>query len=134
MALKANLGTRLGLIAAGHLALHSDEGWIGAETISKEYEVPLLYLLKIMQQMVKANVLRSKRGPHGGFRLARLAKEITLLEIIEVAEGPLAERNELTDMQTKDLFKPDLEETLNRGFEKATSVLGKATLGQMVGK
>jgi len=134
LTLKANLATRLGLIAAGHLALHPDEGWIRAETISEAYGVPQIYLLKIMQQMAKANVLRSKRGPRGGFTLARPAKDISMLEIIEAAEGPIADRSQLADMPGKDLFNPGLEEVLNRGFDKALTVLGKATLGQMAGK
>jgi len=134
MTLKMNLATRLGLIAAGHLALHPDEGWIRTEAISEEYGVPEFYLVKIMQQMVKANVIRSKRGPRGGFQLARPAKDISMLEIIEAAEGPIADRSELVDMQGKDLFNSSLEETVNRAFDKALSVLGKATLGQMVGK
>jgi len=129
-----NLGTRIGLIAAGHLALHPDEGWIRIETIAEEYEVPEFYLVRIMQQMAKANVLKGKRGPRGGYMLSRPAKDISMLEVIEAAEGPIAERNELVDMQGKDLFNPSLEETLNRAFDKAISVLSKATLAKMVGK
>ncbi len=131
--MKMNLATRLGLIAAGHLALHSGDGWVKVGTIVEEYGVPEMYLLKIMQQMVKANLLRSKKGPRGGFQLGRPAHEITLIEIIEVAEGPVDDRSELADMQEKALFNSSFEGVINRAFDKAVSILSKATLAQMVG-
>jgi len=132
--LKMHLGTRLALIAAGHLALHCEDGWIRSEQIAEEYNIPEMYLLKIMQHMVKANVLRSKRGFRGGFVLARPAKEISMLEIIEAAEGPIADRSELANMEGKNLFNSGLEDTVNRALDKGVSVFSKASLGQMVGK
>jgi len=131
---KMHLGTRLALIAAGHLALHYEDGWIRSEQIAEEYNIPEFYLTKIMQQMVEANVLRSKRGFRGGFVLARPAKEISMLEIIEAAEGPIADRSELANMEGKDLFNSGLEDTVNRALDKGVSVFSKASLGQMVGK
>jgi len=82
------LKTRLGLIAMGHVALHSDQGWIPGHSISNTYGLPELYLRKVMSDMVNANILKSRHGPHGGFQLARPAKDISVLEIIEAAEGP----------------------------------------------
>jgi len=48
-----------------------------AARVSKEYGIPLEYLMKIMQQLVRANILRSKRGPRGGFSLTRNPKDIS---------------------------------------------------------
>jgi len=47
------------------------------------------YLLKLVTKLVKAGVLRSLKGPTGGYRLARPARQITLLEVVEAVAGPV---------------------------------------------
>ncbi len=131
--MKISTKAHYGLIAAGYLAEQADEGWIMAETISAKYGIPTLYLLKIMQEMVKANVLRSKRGPGGGYTLARPAKEITLLEIIEAVDGPISTQLEIVELTKKAPFSIEMEKVCERAFEKAVSILSRAKLSQMVG-
>ncbi|SNT08117.1 transcriptional regulator, BadM/Rrf2 family [Anaerovirgula multivorans] len=46
------------------------------------------HLSKVMQRLVKANFIRSARGPKGGFALVKLPEEVTLLDIYEAIEGP----------------------------------------------
>ena len=65
--MKISRSTAYALLAVGYIAQHHDQKIILSQTISKEYNIPLEYLLKILQQLVKANVLHSKRGPRGGF-------------------------------------------------------------------
>ncbi|MFH1538770.1 MAG: Rrf2 family transcriptional regulator [bacterium] len=48
------------------------------------------HLSKVMQRMARGGYISSTRGPRGGFKLAKPAKSITLLEIFEQIEGPLA--------------------------------------------
>lgn len=43
---------------------------------------------KVLQQLVRAGLLRSKRGPSGGYALARPLSEISLLDVYEALEGP----------------------------------------------
>ena len=62
---------------------------VQAADIASTYDLPTAYAAKIMSQLAKAQVLRSDRGPRGGFRLARPAEKITLLEIFEAVRGLL---------------------------------------------
>jgi DNA-binding IscR family transcriptional regulator len=48
-----------------------------------------MYMLKVLKPLVSARILYSLRGAHSGYRLARSAQEITLLEIVEAVDGPL---------------------------------------------
>jgi Rrf2 family protein len=42
-----------------------------------------------LKRLAKAGVLMSLRGPRGGYRLARPAEAISLLEVMEISEGPI---------------------------------------------
>ena len=62
-----------------------------AAVLAEKYELPPAYSAKIMGQLAKVNILRSDRGPMGGFTLARPANKITLLEIFEAVHGQLGD-------------------------------------------
>jgi Rrf2 family protein len=49
------------------------------------------HLAKVMQRLVKAELVDSICGPHGGFLLGRPADQITLLDVYEAIDGPLGE-------------------------------------------
>src|SRR5262245_11942740 len=57
--------------------------------IAQKRGIPERFLLKVLKPLVSAGLLYSVKGPHGGYRLARTAKEITMLDVIEAVEGPI---------------------------------------------
>ncbi len=57
--------------------------------ISDEYKIPRSFLAKILQKLVRAKLVRSYRGVKGGFSLARQARDITMLDVVEAIEGKL---------------------------------------------
>lgn len=60
-----------------------------AGAIAERIQVSENHLSKVMQRLGHAGLVKSKRGPGGGFTLARPAEEITLLEIFETIDGPI---------------------------------------------
>lgn len=58
-----------------------------AAKLAEFHGVPAPYLSKHMQALVRAGICQSVPGPAGGFRLARPAKEVTLLDVTEAIEG-----------------------------------------------
>jgi Rrf2 family protein len=68
--------------------------------ISEEYKIPRSFLAKILQKLVKAKIVRSYRGVKGGFSLARQARDITVLEVLEAIEGKLALNICISDKKT----------------------------------
>ncbi|MBI9049711.1 MAG: Rrf2 family transcriptional regulator [Anaerolineaceae bacterium] len=58
--------------------------------IAKEKLIPPSFLAKIISQLSIAGIIHTSRGARGGVTLARSANEITLLEVIEAIDGPIA--------------------------------------------
>ncbi len=85
--MKLNISTGYGLLAVAYIAQNKDQGFIQSQDVAKKYNIPLEYLFKILQQLVRARILQSKRGPRGGFSLARPATKITMLDVVEAVEG-----------------------------------------------
>lgn len=73
-----------------YLAMQPDEGDISRRQVSQAMEVPLHFLGKIAQQLAHAGIIQITKGAKGGYRLARPAKEISLLQIVEAVEGPFS--------------------------------------------
>ncbi len=77
-----------GLQGILYIAMHStDEKNVDLKQIADEQNIPKHFLSKILQQLVKNNLLVSMKGPTGGFRLNRDANDITLIEVIDAIDG-----------------------------------------------
>jgi len=77
-----------GLQGMLYIAMHSskDEN-VGLIEIAENQEIPRHFLSKILQQLVKAGLLESMKGPNGGFKLSKKPEKITLLQIIKAIDG-----------------------------------------------
>ena len=63
---------------------------VSTAEVSRAQRIPLTFLAKIVAQLGPAGVLRTTRGAHGGIWLARPAEALSLLEVVEAIDGPLA--------------------------------------------
>ncbi|WP_243578018.1 RrF2 family transcriptional regulator [Clostridium minihomine] len=61
---------------------------VDARGIAESTHVPLRFALKILRKLVSDGLVKSYKGAHGGYVLARPGSEITLREVIESVEGP----------------------------------------------
>jgi len=57
--------------------------------IAEEKEIPSSFLAKIISQLSIAGLIHTSRGAHGGVRLAREPKDISLLDVVEAIDGPI---------------------------------------------
>ena len=62
-----------------------------AEVIAERQGISLKYLLDILRDLKRAELVRSRRGPHGGFTLSRSSDSITLADVFRAIDGPLAD-------------------------------------------
>jgi Rrf2 family protein len=72
-----------------YLAKNSDRR-VSVTEIAEAMSIPKSFLAKLLQRLVKNHVLLSSRGVNGGFALAKKASAISLLDVMEVMQGPAA--------------------------------------------
>ncbi|MBX3029049.1 MAG: Rrf2 family transcriptional regulator [Chloroflexi bacterium] len=76
--------------AAAELAAADPSVPLKAERIAEAQEIPIKFLETILLELKHAGVVRSQRGPDGGYALARPADSISLADVIRAVDGPLA--------------------------------------------
>ncbi|MHC4237653.1 MAG: RrF2 family transcriptional regulator [Planctomycetota bacterium] len=130
--MKISRSTGYALVATGYIAQNYKDGAVLAARVSKEYKIPLEYLLKILQQLVRANVLRSKRGPRGGFFLARPAETITMLEVIEAVDGPLVSHLHLAEQTNNAPFSLKMEAICRQSTAKMRDIFAESKLSDVL--
>jgi Rrf2 family protein len=68
----------------------SPHQWIKSEFIAYEHNIPAKFLEGILRELRRANIVASRRGPEGGYRLAESPDKITVADVIRALDGPLA--------------------------------------------
>jgi Rrf2 family protein len=76
--------------AAVELAANGDGRPLNAERIARAQAIPVRFLENILGDLRHAGIVESRRGPEGGYLLARPAGEIAIADVIRAVDGPLA--------------------------------------------
>lgn len=87
--MKLSTKSRYGVRAMFDMAYHGGPLPSQIKDISRRQNISPRYLEQIFQDLKKAGLLKSRRGPQGGYSLSRPAEEITVKEIVLAAEGEL---------------------------------------------
>ncbi len=115
---------RYGLRALCHVAYR---GYASAHVIAEQQAIPSRYLEEIIGELRKAGFVVGKRGPRGGYRLAKPADEIAVSEVIEVlSSGGTGSTGEPQDEITR-----LVERSVDKRFELA---VGELSLEQLIGE
>ena len=112
--------TRYGVRAVFDIAFHNAGGPTQAKDIARRQDIPLRYLEQIFQDLKRAGIVDSRRGPRGGYILRRPPEAIRLGDVVRALQGPL-----------EDIFAPDDEEKKKSG---AGAQVVTATLWRELGK
>ncbi|MCA9217200.1 MAG: Rrf2 family transcriptional regulator [Planctomycetales bacterium] len=99
--------------------------------IASQGEMPERFLLQILRNLVTHGILQSTRGVDGGYTLVRPASEISILEVIEAIEGPLA-TDSVSASGLDDETRENLRVALNNVAETARRQLESVKLSQIV--
>ena len=78
------------LLALIHLARAKGEGYVSVAAMAEAQGLPAKFLEQLLMALKRARLVKSQKGPHGGYRLARPAEKISLAEVIRLLDGALA--------------------------------------------
>jgi Rrf2 family protein len=77
------------LLALRHMAAHSQRPAHSARELAEAYDIPAELLAKVLQSLVRAGLLASHQGIHGGYGLSRSSDLISVADVIQAIDGPL---------------------------------------------
>ncbi len=125
--LKPSKKLALALEAVTDIAFHGGAEPVQSQDIARRLGLPRRYLEQVMQQLVRAGILRGVRGPRGGYRLARERRRITVGQVVRVVQGSEEVVEEAGPVSESDLgarvmapFWQDIEQDLMRRLEEVT--------------
>jgi Rrf2 family protein len=77
------------LHAIVYLAAKKQTEPMPSHLVAQARGIPERFLLKVLKPLVSARLLLSVKGPNGGYRLAKPANQISMLEVVEAVDGPI---------------------------------------------
>jgi FeS assembly SUF system regulator len=108
-----------------HMGKEGDKDLWAATDLTEKSGLPLPTVAKIMKMLAKSGLITAQRGAAGGYKLARAQKDISVAEIIEVMDGPIA----ITDCSKGSARTGCSIQSIcpmNDGWNKVNSALRKA--------
>jgi Rrf2 family iron-sulfur cluster assembly transcriptional regulator len=72
-----------------YMARMPEGRYVMTRTIAEDEQIPLHFLAKILQDLARRGLLKSSKGPSGGFTLKKPPSQIHLLDIVEALDGPV---------------------------------------------
>jgi Rrf2 family protein len=120
------------LIAMKHLALRGPDGSASAREIAEQYEIPLELMAKVLQRLVRHGLLASHQGTRGGYQLARAPEWISVADVIQAIEGPVAVTAcSVEDEQCDQYARCNVRDPLWRVRARILAALGECTVAEL---
>ncbi len=130
--MKISTKGRYGLRALVDMAAHMSGGPIPLAVIADRQKISLNYLEQVFGQLRKSGLVKSTKGPSGGYMLGREPERITVKEILEVLEGPFS-ITDAEEMEAQDAVRKAIRRLVWDEIDRQVNCyLGKRTLAQLV--
>jgi Rrf2 family protein len=115
-----------GLRALQDLARHHGGGPVPNTELAERNNIPARFLEQILLTLKHGRIVRSQKGPRGGYTLARPPEQITLAEVVRLLDGPLAPIGCASETAYEPCGCPDMEKCgLRRVMREVRDVVAK---------
>jgi Rrf2 family protein len=132
--MKLTRASSYALHAVVYMAAQKNDQPIASHLIAQARGIPERFLLKVLKPLVSAQVLLSIKGPNGGYRLARPANEITMLEVLEAVDGPIRGQAPFSREDPHSPLNRKLDAICNQAADQARKQLGKVKISELASR
>src|SRR5262249_143197 len=122
--MKLTRASSYALHAVAFMAAQKNEKPVASHKIAQDRGIPHRFLLKVRKPLGSARVLTSVKGPNGGYKLARPAADISMLEILEAVDGPIRGQAPF-DAKSNPALNNKIEDICNASAEVVRKTLDK---------
>lgn len=131
--MKLSKKSRYGLRALIDLAVHSVRGHVSLNSIAERNEISPQYLEQVFAALRRAGIVKSVKGPQGGYLLNGEADEITLAQILEALEGTyyLEPEEKLENSDSQKIAETVQELLIDRVNKETDQLLRTITLADL---
>ena len=130
--MKLTRASSYALHAVAFMAAQKHDRPIASHLIAQARGIPERFLLKVLKPLVQARVLLSIKGPNGGYRLARPASDISMLEVLEAVDGPIRGQSPLSE-EGNGALNHKLENICKENADQTRKQLEKIRINQLLG-
>jgi Rrf2 family protein len=126
-----------GLRALQDLAKRYGEGPVPNKDLARRNNIPPRFLEQILLGLKHGRIVRSQKGPRGGYYLARPPQEITLAEVVRLLDGPLAPISCVSEIAYEACGCPDMEacglrRVMRKVRDTVAGIMESTTLADLV--
>lgn len=126
--MKLTRASEYALHALVYLVQEKPDKPVASHIVAEAQGIPERFLLKVLKPLVSAHVLQSIKGPNGGYRLTKPAKEVSLLEVVEAVDGPIRGSAPFTDTKGAESLDERLGQVCEETADLVRQKLGKVRL------
>ena len=132
--MKLTRASSYALHALAFMAVQKKDQAVASHQIAHARGIPERFLLKVLMPLVRSRVLNSIKGPHGGYRLAKAPKDISLLEVLEAVDGVMSGQGAITPDGMDAGLNKRLEKVYASATEAVRQQFQKVKIADLVGK
>jgi len=128
-----------GLRALHDLAAHYGEGPVPNKDLAARNNIPPRFLEQILLTLKHGQMVRSQKGPRGGYYLARPPQQITLAAVVRLLDGPLAPISCVSETAYEPCGCPDMEacglrRVMQEVRDAVAGIMEDTTLADLIAK
>jgi Rrf2 family protein len=129
--MKLTRASSYALHAVAFMAGQKKDQPTASHIIAQRKGIPERFLLKVLKPLVSAQVLHSVKGPNGGYRLARPATEISVLDILEAVDGPIRGHAPMGQDDPSNPLNRRLEQIVTQSADQVRKQLSKIRISEL---
>ena len=129
--MKLTRASTYALHAVTYMAGQKKDQSTASHLIAEKKGIPERFLLKVLKPLVSSQILSSVKGPHGGYRLARSANDISVLDVIESVDGPIRGFAPLNRREQTNSVSKKLDVLCTGVADQVRKMLGKTKISEL---